>query len=53
MGRCYCGKEEKALACGAGDPKESANSNDRWFGRFTCQGICERCAPSRPVYDLD
>ena len=51
-GKCYCGKEEKTLACGEGDPSECADSNGRWVGRFTCQDICERCAPSHLPYDL-
>lgn len=45
-GKCHCGKEEKTLACGEGDPTECADSSGRWVGRFTCQSICERCARS-------
>ena len=44
-GKCYCGKEEKTLACGERDPIECADSTGQWVGRFACQNICERCAP--------
>ncbi|KAI0711152.1 hypothetical protein C8T65DRAFT_776732 [Cerioporus squamosus] len=37
--RCYCGKEEKELGCGEGEPKAC---HDQWVGRFACEKTCER-----------
>jgi transcriptional repressor NF-X1 len=44
--RCYCGKDERELACGEGDEKESSILEDgqehRWIGRFQCENLCDR-----------
>ncbi|TFK89666.1 hypothetical protein K466DRAFT_486400 [Polyporus arcularius HHB13444] len=44
--RCYCGKEEKELGCGEGEPKECVvyqnEAMDQWVGRFACEQTCER-----------
>ncbi|KAI0042826.1 hypothetical protein FA95DRAFT_1499565 [Auriscalpium vulgare] len=44
--RCWCGKEEKELACGEGEVKESVlldgGVENRWSGRFACDNPCDR-----------
>ncbi|KAI0064980.1 hypothetical protein BV25DRAFT_1799680 [Artomyces pyxidatus] len=46
IARCWCGKEEKEMACGDGEVKESANLDGEakrtWFGRFACENSCDR-----------
>ncbi|KAJ3535850.1 hypothetical protein NMY22_g6296 [Coprinellus aureogranulatus] len=41
--KCYCGKEEKEVECGAGVPKDCfVESEEPWVGRYTCDQKCER-----------
>ncbi|KAH8097069.1 hypothetical protein BXZ70DRAFT_974531 [Cristinia sonorae] len=46
VAKCYCGKEEKEIACGEGDAKESVAGvgaeQRRWVGRYTCENNCDR-----------
>ena len=48
--RCYCGKEERELGCGEGEPKECVvfqnEAMDSWVGRFACERTCERYVQS-------
>ena len=43
---CYCGKEERELACGEGEEKECLVATEdglvQWKGRFACQDACKR-----------
>ena len=45
--RCYCGKDERQLACGEGVEKTSVVLEDgheiRWTGCFECENQCDRC----------
>ncbi|CUA77138.1 FKBP12-associated protein 1 homolog [Schizosaccharomyces pombe 972h-] [Rhizoctonia solani] len=41
--RCYCGKHEKDMSCGAGIPKDcSVEGQAAWEGRWQCEEICDR-----------
>ncbi|KAF5336563.1 hypothetical protein D9611_006507 [Ephemerocybe angulata] len=41
--KCYCGKEEKQVACGDGTPKDCfVEGEEPWIGRYTCDNTCER-----------
>lgn len=44
--RCYCGKEERQLACGEGEEKLSVVFDDgkeqQWSSRFQCEQECNR-----------
>lgn len=47
--RCWCGKEERDLTCGAGDAQScivisSSGHRDEWAGKFACTDSCERLA---------
>ena len=46
--KCYCGKEEKEVACGEGLPKDSVvgsgSDEKQWVGRFACENKCDRYA---------
>ncbi|KAI0000621.1 hypothetical protein BJV74DRAFT_876894 [Russula compacta] len=46
LARCWCGKEQKGLACGEDDAKEckilTANGEESWIGKFCCDNPCER-----------
>ena len=46
LARCWCGKERKQLACGAGEDKEcniiSSHGEESWIGKFDCGNLCER-----------
>ncbi|KAJ6608304.1 hypothetical protein B0H10DRAFT_528771 [Mycena sp. CBHHK59/15] len=43
IARCWCGKETREVACGAGDavPCSDGGSKD-WVGRFACEEPCGR-----------
>lgn len=41
--KCYCGKAETDVSCGAGEPKScSVEGETPWTGRFVCENTCER-----------
>ncbi|KAI0037225.1 hypothetical protein K488DRAFT_39490 [Vararia minispora EC-137] len=44
--RCWCGKEERYMACGQGEEKECVVMKDgveeRWTGKFACENTCDR-----------
>ncbi|CAK5272386.1 unnamed protein product [Mycena citricolor] len=40
--RCYCGKEDKVVACGEGSAVFCSRGDESWSGRFSCDGQCER-----------
>lgn len=41
--RCWCGKTEKELGCGEGEPQECfVEGETPWIGRFSCDLVCER-----------
>jgi len=43
LAKCYCGKEEKEMACGTGVAEYcTAQGEGSWEGRWQCEGICER-----------
>lgn len=48
---CYCGKEEREVACGEGIPKGSevgvGSEARHWIGRFACEHACDRYAVSK------
>lgn len=42
-GRCYCGKEEKNVACGKGSPRECETQEEgKWTGIYECHNTCSR-----------
>jgi transcriptional repressor NF-X1 len=45
--KCWCGKEERELGCGEGEPKHSeiisaSGQQDHWIGQFQCDNTCDR-----------
>jgi transcriptional repressor NF-X1 len=45
--RCWCGKHERELGCGKGEPRlctiiTPAGEREQWTGRFECAATCER-----------
>ncbi|KAJ7484752.1 hypothetical protein FB451DRAFT_91960 [Mycena latifolia] len=44
VARCWCGKEEREVACGAGEAVPCSRDGDveTWVGRFACAGTCDR-----------
>lgn len=46
LARCWCGKDRKQLACGAGEDKEcnvlGSHGEESWIGKFDCSNMCER-----------
>ncbi|KAG9092665.1 FKBP12-associated protein [Ceratobasidium sp. UAMH 11750] len=41
--KCYCGKQQKEMACGTGVFKDCAvEGEESWTGRWQCDRICER-----------
>ena len=52
LARCWCGKDRKQLACGAGEDKEcnvlGSHGEESWIGKFDCSNLCERFV----VFDL-
>ena len=41
--KCYCGKVETDIACGAGEPQPcGVDGEGSWVGRFRCENACER-----------
>jgi transcriptional repressor NF-X1 len=44
--QCYCGKEEKFVACGEGVAREcrvvEEEEEKSWEGRYECDALCER-----------
>lgn len=43
ISKCYCGRNEKAMKCGSGDPIQSITSDGKeWKGRWRCELECDR-----------
>jgi len=46
--RCWCGKSDMELDCGAGDDRDCViridSTVDRWVGKFDCGNTCDRYA---------
>lgn len=41
--KCYCGREEKEVECGAGIAKECfIEGEEPWVGRYACDSLCQR-----------
>lgn len=42
--RCYCGEEERAVACGFQKDKAKicSNADETWTGRFACDRVCRK-----------
>lgn len=42
--KCYCGRQEKSMACGTGAPKQSLDplSQEDWIGKWSCESPCGR-----------
>ncbi|KAA1473096.1 hypothetical protein DENSPDRAFT_822377 [Dentipellis sp. KUC8613] len=46
VAKCWCGKVEKEVSCGFGDPRPCAVLEDgheeTWLGKFDCGNLCDR-----------
>jgi transcriptional repressor NF-X1 len=40
--KCYCGRVEHILKCGAGKDRECSDGQQKWTGRFSCEDNCDR-----------